>query len=316
MMSEQRDEMAAKLASLGVPQNVIVYVLGLGGIGWFEFAFRTSFIAVMVAGFAAGGLWMWPFLEALTIHNAIEHARYAGGELYHANFGVSLVLAFFGWICVAGWLVGVGFTSTPRLRANMLIANARMSNGPIERWAMSTALKRVAGESDPEAYVRRWNALSLWIALLIGAVVLTISAFAVVRDVNTHDILTRSAYIRSPFFPWVATEPRLWRDAVEVEVGCNHVEGRNSYDTIVYEVKFADGASVDVALGTPWRGLWIDHVELIDSELRDAQAPFRRWSWLNRHPLHPACLAAMHDSAGNQYSRIEHLLRIGELPDR
>jgi hypothetical protein len=314
--AEQRSEMSARMAELGVPADVITYVLGFGYPAWFRFGFTTLFLVVMVSGFAVGALYLWPALNGMTVNNAIEHARAANALMYDTNFGLSLVLAFFGWIFIAGLLTGLVIPDSARIRAWSFTLSA-MAAQPIERWAMKEGLKRASGESDPEAYVRRWSQNGSRTTLVLGATVLLVSALAAQRDVNTHSIFTADSYIRSPFFPWGSPAPRHWRDAANVDVGCNHVEGRNAHDSIVYRIEFDDGASVSIDGGTPLEGGdWLESTEIIDAELTRAGVPFRRWSWMDRDPLHPACLAVMRANFGSDYPRIERLLRIGDLPAR
>jgi hypothetical protein len=312
---DTRELSAARLAEFGVPPQVIAYALERNA-GWFPYAYMTALFAVLGAGIAVGGGFLWPFLEALTHRNAIAHAQEAGALLYHANFGLSLVLALFGWIFVGGTLVTIPFVQTPRMRASMLVATALWSNGPFERWLFVRSLRRVT-EADPERYLQRWANHNNKLTGVLGAAVFLVSALAVARDVGAHTLYTQDAYIRAPFFPWGSRAPHAWRDATEVELGCNHIGGRNAADNIIYDVTFADGASVDVALGIPLRGGdWLENAERIDAQLREGGASFRRWSWMQREPLHPACLAVMRQNFGADYPRIERLLRVGELPDR
>lgn len=314
--SDQRESGAARLADFGVPAPIAAHALKLNQ-GWFSFAYTTATLAMLVGGFAVGGILLWPFLEALTHRNAIEHAQEAGALLYHANFGLSLVLALFGWIFIGGTIITIPFTQTSQGRASLLVATALWSNGPVERWAFARALRPAADETDPELYLRRWAGAGNKTTAIIGAAIFAVSALAVLRDVSAHSLYTPDAYIRAPFFPWGSTAPHAWRDATEVEVGCNHIEGRNAADNIIFDVKFADGDAVDVSLGMPLRGGdWLESAERIDAQLREGGASFERWSWMNREPLHPACLSVMRRSFGADYPRIERLLRIGELPDR
>jgi hypothetical protein len=314
-MSQENDDRAEALQQSGVPAHVISYVLAQQPVPWFGIAYTTVFLAVMVGGFFVGSLF-WAPLEDLTVRNALEHARAEGALLYHANFGLSLVLALFGWIFAVGFIGNLIFLRTARLRAAYLMFSVTHSRRAFERAMVASSLRQIGEVHDPEAFIATWIKLGNRWTMIAAVAGLALAGVALARDVQAHTLYTQSSYIRAPFFPWGRSEPRLWRDAVKIELGCNHVEGRNAYDKIIYSVHFADGAKVDV--GNGWAlpgGDWLQNAELIDAELRASEATFERWSWMNREPLHPACLAVMRGSFGADYPRIERLLRIGELPD-
>ncbi len=314
-MNEEDDREAA-LRDCGVPEYVISYVNAQKPAPRFGLIYLTLFMALMVGGFFIGSLF-WRPLEDLTVSHAIEHARVEEALLYHANFGLSLVLALFGWIFATGFIANLILLRTPRLRAAYLVFSATSSRRAFERAIVAQSLRQVAETSDPEAYVNAWINLGNRVTMIAGVVGLAVAGVALVRDVNAHTVYTATSYIRAPFFPWGSREPRPWRDAENVEVGCNHIDGRNAADNLIYQVHFADGADVDVALGMPLPGGdWLRNAEIIDAELRAGGARFRRWSWMERDPLHPACLNVMRRSFGQDYPKIEQLLRIGELPDR
>jgi len=64
------------------------------------------------------------------------------------------------------------------------------------------------------------------------------------------------------------------------------------------------------------RGNWLDNAILIDAAIEDAGVTFKRWSWLNRDPLHPACLGAQLRVLGEEdYDKLLKLLRVKELAE-
>ena len=78
---------------------------------------------------------------------------------------------------------------------------------------------------------------------------------------------------------------------------------------------FPDRYFVSLESGVAF-GDWLEAAEQMDTELRRTGVEFRRWNWLDRDPLYPACLSVMRHNFGADYPRIERLLRVGELPDR
>ncbi|MBX3431609.1 MAG: hypothetical protein KF779_18640 [Hyphomonadaceae bacterium] len=314
-MSETEGPTTA-LRESGAPQQVIDYVLAQRPTASFALIYTILFLAVMLSGCGVGALF-WEPLGDLTVRNAVDHARAENALLFEANFGFSLVIAIFGWIFASGSIANLILLRTPRLRASYLIFNATHSRRWFERTLLKRSLRRVAELSDPKAYVDAWISQGNRMMLIAGVVGLSIAGLALVRDVNTHTVYTATHYIRAPFFPWGASEPRPWRDAARVELGCNHVEGRNASDSIIYRVDFGDGDKVSLESGMPLPGGdWLRSARTIDAELRAGDAKFERWSWMNRDPLHEACLNVMRRNFGADYPQIERLLRIGELPDR
>jgi hypothetical protein len=96
-----------------------------------------------------------------------------------------------------------------------------------------------------------------------------------------------------------------------VELGCNHVTGRDTGDFVIYQVRFRDGSSVDLGAARPTTGDWLQRLETIDARLRSAGATFKRWEWLGRDPVHPACLAEERAELGEDgYRRLSALLRV------
>ena len=85
-------------------------------------------------------------------------------------------------------------------------------------------------------------------------------------------------------------------------------------DTIIYEIEFADGHKERIGDATPLHGSWVDAAEVIDQRLQAAGARFERWTWLDRDPLHPECLAALQRRfSPEEYQRVRALLRVDAL---
>lgn len=289
------------------------YATGNGVQWWLHGSFSGLFLPLMVAGFAVGAFYLWPALENLTAQNARIHAENAGAILYDFNFGLSLVVAIFAWIFGVGAVVGLVPALWVRLQKNVFVFSVLDGKrSPIAEWGVRRSLERLRNEADPAEFVRRmvtgWVPTIMAVAMAIAA----LTAVLVMRDVQAHSIFTPTEYIRSPFFPWGSTHPREWSTAISVEVGCNHVERRGAIsNSIIYQVKFADGASVRIGDAIPLRGSWIDAAETIDQHLTAGGATFSNWDWMGRDPQHPLCIAALRDRySSDQFERVRRLLRL------
>lgn len=306
--------LSEQLQAADTPEHVAEYLERLAPKMWRWWLTQAAFFVLMLGGFAVGGYFIWPVLEQMTAHNAMMAAMDANAVMVGYNFGVSMVLALFGWIFAAGALSGLLSVMSEQARASAFTYNMLAARG-VAQWSVRRTLRELEGDSDPERFVRRavWSWQS-W-AVGLGAALMTVSAYAATRDVQAHDIFTRSHFIASPLLPWGSRAPVAWSEAELVEVGCNHATGRNAYDSIIYRVHLPGRYFVSLESGQAL-GDWLVAAEAIDAELRDGGVPFQRWDWMGRDPLHPQCLAVMRQSWEEDYPRIERLLRIGELPDR
>lgn len=303
------------LTALGVPPHVATYVAehkplripSLGGFGQ---------IAVMIAGFAVGGFWLWPLLEAQLEQNARMAAEVTGALLYHHNFGVGLLIAVFGWIGLSSVIVGAIPILSRRLSVGVFydsIVGAATAgdtlSGRRARWGVEKLMRELEDEQDPERYV--WRVSFAWLkpAVLASVVVAAIAAIVTLRELHTYTLFLPDGYEQRHTFMPSPTIGR-WTDAARVEVGCNHVTGRNSSDEPVYDIHMKDGRSIRIDGATPISGSWIDQVEKIDAELVAAGARFEAWSWLNRDAYAPQCLTAQAIVLGaDDFERLRRLIR-------
>lgn len=314
MLQQQPEDVSVRgqLLSVGVPAHVADYLTSLDSGGW-RASFLLAFVALMGAGFAVGGLLLWPALDRLTYQNAFSDAIMSHALSYDFNFGSSLVIALFGWIFLSGAIVGALFYLNERTRAaSLMVSLLSAKRGPISRWSVYRMVDGVSADLDAPTYVKRMARNSNKVALGFAVVVGIISAYAVVRDVNTHSVFTEAGYVRSPYFPWGSHALRPWSSAVKVELGCNHVTGRNRADDVIYRVTFRDGSSVQLAQAVPLAGPWLDNLDRIDAHLRAANVAFERWRWMRRDPLHPECLSAYTSTMSPAASA--QLLRLLRVP--
>lgn len=306
--AEQMAAARAAMAEAGVPPAVSEYVLGIKRSDWFLVGLMVLPLVLMSGGFAIGASVLWPALESHTEANALAHALEAGAVLHSTNFGMSMLIALFAWMFIAYAAASVLLSLTPELRAAGFVMSAHVK-GFVSRRVFRASVKGLDPDMPPSDYVRRVAAYGQRIMLVIGLALVALSSYAVYRDVRTNSVYTPSSYIRVPFFPWGSREARPWADARRVELGCNHVDGDS--DSLIYKVHFTDGEWVNLAYADPLPGDdWLTAAEQIDAELAAGGAEFRRWSWMDRDPLHPLCLRVMQQSFGPNFWRIERLLRI------
>jgi hypothetical protein len=280
----------------------------------------VGFMVVMIGGFAIGGLWLWPALEARLDQNTLAAAQSSGALLYHNNFGIGLLIALFAWIGASGFIVATIPMLSRRLAAGEFYASITSAasagntlGARAARWGIEKVQRELENESDPERYIQR--AMFSWVkpAGAFATAALAFAAVVTVRELNAYTLYFADHYEqRHTFLP--SRTVRAWSEAVRVEVGCNHVTGDNAGDDPIYEVHFNGGGSTRIDSAIPVSTTWIDQVEIIDAALVRAGARFEPWSWLDRDAYHPRCLMAYATWLGDdQYARFQRLIRAPEL---
>lgn len=306
------------LVALGVPRHVAAYVAEQRPLRIPMLA-SVGYMIVMIGGFAVGGLWLWPLLEARLEQNAIAAAASSGALLYHHNFGIGLLIAIFVWISASGLIVGAIPLLSRRLTAGEFYesvigaANAGDTlGGRAARWGVDKMQRALENEPDPERYIKR--AVFAWVkpAGIFAGAALALAAIVTARELNAYTLYFADRYEQQhTFLP--SRTVRAWSDATRVEVGCNHVSRES--DDPVYEVHFRNGGSTRIDSAFPVSKTWIDQVEIIDAALVSAGARFEPWSWLDRDAYHPRCLMANAVWLGEeQYERFRRLIRAPDQP--
>lgn len=309
---EDTSALREAMEEAGVPAVVIDHVLALKPARWIYWLATWGYIAVLVAGFGLGAV-LSIEAESIVDSNAIARAAQIGGLLYKTNFGISFMVLIFAWVAAAALIVSPLTTRTPRARASMFAYS--FSNPRAKRYLnWGGRLKAISVEIGPDDYISKAMPN---MEKPLGGIVLTLVAMAMVildREFQTYDIYSAEEYLATPLFPWDHEKTGKWRDARFVELGCNHVTGKHVSDDIIYDVVFDENSSVRISSAMPVNGSLLDQLEIIDQNLRDAGIPFRRWEWLDRNPLHPACLDAQKRRFSSaDYQRIRRLLRVGEF---
>jgi hypothetical protein len=259
---------------------------------------------------------------------ALKNAELNGALLFKTNFGLSPVLCVFCWFV---WVFAIFWN------ADEVWRGLHKSHFVFERFGtrvrcVARSRRRAATETfskdpEPARFARKKTRRGkVWGMLLAAVVLIGATVGFVVREIQAYSILTATAYVESPLQLRSSSVSRPWSMAVSVELGCHHYDAprrryhaprRGPSNTLVYDIRFPDGASVRISETVPLQGSWLDAAEAIERALNEGGAEFARWRWLGQDPLHPKCLQWLRDShTAYDYARIWRLLRVGEIPDR
>lgn len=310
-MTYTPEELEEKLVEAGVPKRVAEQIAAQKPSRKLYFIGAVAFIIVTCSGFFLGAF-LWEPLASVIEARAIGAAQADGSVLYWTNFGVAPLVAIFGWIFASGAGTYGAFMISPRFRAS---AFAYSILDPRNRGLQRLPASRDDGSETADDYIRR--ALGNWIRLFSwGAAVLFALAFVILdRERDTYTLYSPTGFWARPLLPWDEEVRRNWREATRVELGCNHVVGRNASDDVIYDVVFP-GRTERISSATPVGVGYLDALEKIDDALRESKVEFKRWSWLSRDPMHPDCLKHWRVRLTDEdYARLSRLLRFGELQD-
>jgi hypothetical protein len=145
---------------------------------------------------------------------------------------------------------------------------------------------------------RRWGITA--IVLLLPAILLT------VLETNSFWLAGPSGIIEHRMFPPFS---RRWHDLSDARVlttGCNRTEKSNHF---IYDVRLSSGERFDLGGTQPVKGNKIGAIEEIDAKF-DRKVEHKRWSHLDRDPVHPACLNYWVGQLDRDGLRLVKLLRL------
>lgn len=305
----------------GLPQNISDEIVNIHDAKGSNNLSAWLYIVTMCLGFAIGVFWLWPLLTRLNDENAIGKANELGAMLFHTNFGIGLFIGMFVWIVLSSSIIAWLTKATPMpLKSKIFWGNLSQANSNrIEhKWTKSVyqkSIQKLMESNDrPENAGDLINKLSKSLSrkvLLFSFPMILVTAFITYKEIQNFSIYSETGYYKTGFF---SEETRSWDEAVSVQLGCNHVTGRNASDDIIYKVLFNDKVSKNIADAKPITGTWSQHALKINSVLESKNISFERWSWRNRNPLHLSCL----DAQAIKYSQDEvlnilSLLRAGEF---
>jgi hypothetical protein len=302
------------LAKLGVPapfHNAIIDAPN----DWMTTAGGAVIGFAMVA--VAAGIMMAAMmgLNAYVEARAIALATQTGASLVYVDVGVGPIVLLFGLIALMGWFSSV---LSGRHRVNGFLSSAAaMLNAPPEQvgvqWVMQRllrgAVRRAAGAATVDDFLRdvsgrmarRWAIAT--IVLLPPAVVLT------VLETDSFWVAGAAGIVEHRMFPPFASSRHDLSEAATLTTGCNHSDGD---ENLIYDIGLSSGLEFNLGSGNTKavEGSKIAAIEAIDARI-GSMIEHRRWSHLDRDPLHPACLehwARQFDSDGQR--RLGRLLHI------
>ena len=313
MTPEERHLRVEWLGSLGVPERFHDAIIDapnskLSG-GWgavLGLAMLAAAVGVMVPAF------MW--LDGHVQSRAVAVATQNGATLTHVNVGIGPLLLFFGLLTLMGWVGGVlsaryrvnGFLSSA---AEML--NSSPSPGLTRRamhWILGGSVHRAGSRSTTVDeflramagdQARRWGMAA--IVLLLPAVPL------MALETNSFWVAGPSGIVVHSMLPPFSSRRYDLSDARVLTTGCNRTDKSNH---LIYDVRLSSGERFDLAGTRSLKGSKIGAIEEIDAKI-DPKIEHKRWSHLNRDPVHPTCLyhwAGQFDRDGQR--RLAKLLRL------
>ena len=294
MTPQERQARADWLATLGVPASFRDAIIDApnnrltsrGGT-----ALGLVMVAVAIGAMVAIFLWLQGHVQA----RAADLAAQSGATLTHVDVGIGPLILLFGLIALMGW---IGSALAARWRVNGFLSSAAgmLNSTPaqgltqrVTQWILSGSVRWAAsrfttvdnflrGMADHQA--RRWGIAAL--VLLPPAVLLT------ALETNSFWVVGPSGIVEHRMFPPFSSRRYDFSEARALTTGCNHTDKSNR---LIYEIYLSSGEHFDLGDTEPFTGNKIGAVEEIDANV-DPKIAHRRWSHLERDPVHPTCLTA------------------------
>ena len=270
------------------------------------FAMVVAAVGVMVTAF------MW--LDGHVQSRAVAQATQSGASLTHVNVGIGPLLLLFGLLGLMGWVGGV---LSARYRVNGFLSSAAlMLNSPprpgltrrLTHWILGGSVHRAGRRSTTvDEFLRamardqagRWGMAA--IVLLLPAVLL------MALETNSFWVAGPSGIIEHRMLPPFSSRRYDLSHARVLTTGCNRTDKSNH---LIYDVRLSSGERFDLGSTRPLKGSKIGAIEEIDAKI-DPKIEHKRWSHLDRDPVHAACLyhwAGQFDRDGQR--RLAKLLRL------
>jgi hypothetical protein len=279
------------LAKLGVPapfRGAIIdapndWMTTAGGVV-IGLAMVAIAVGIMVAALMS--------LDAYVQARAVALATQIGAPLVYVDVGMGPLVLLFGLIALMGWFSSV---LSGRHRVNGFLSSAAaMLNGPPKQvgvqWVMQRLLRgtirRAAGAATVDDFLRdisrrmsrRWAIAT--IVLLPPAVILT------VLETNSFWVAGTAGIVEHRMFPPFSSRSHDLSEAATLTTGCNHTEDN---ENLIYDIGFPPGLQYNLGRASAVEGSKLTAIEAIDAQI-GGRVEHRRWSHLDRNPLHPTCL--------------------------
>lgn len=311
-MGKLRNELGGE-ALWGLPHNISEELINAHDITLFRWLGHWMFMIVMCAGFAVGGFWIFPYLERLNARRAIEKGNEINALLIHVDTGFGILVALFVWIFLTlnVCLLLIRWLPMP-LKGALFFGISQEKSVPTTERDVDELMKHSDRPRNASELINRWAEPGIKKFSKILYPIAVITAFLSYQETKVFSLYSESGFYQSGYFSESFTK---WNQVSSIELGCNHVTGKNQSDDLVYKINFKQGASPRMEDAVALQGTWLESAAEINNILKDYSVNFKRWKWLDRNPLHPKCLSAQKESlTRDEFQQVVDLLQIGHFP--
>jgi hypothetical protein len=314
MAPEERQARRDWLERLGVPgpyHDAIIDAPTTRMLVWGGSALAVALVAAVVAVMASTFLWLTRYVEA----RAAEVAAQTGATLTYVNVGLGPLLLLFGLLFFLLW-AGSAVAANYRVQGFLTSAAGIVNRHPatkgstklVLRWLLPGAVGRaVARTADVDGFlhaVANHHANRLGIAtigLLLPAIAFT------ALETNSFWVAGAAGVVEHCMFPPFFSRRHDLKAVTSITTGCNNTSKDN---LLIYDLHVASGESFNLGAAEPAKSGDVRAIVAIDARLAPNIA-HRRWSHLNRDPVHPLCLRHWAAQPGQDgLRRLAKLLRL------
>ena len=285
-----------RLAQLGVPVAYHAGVAARRAPRFHTVIHLTIILASLVAATAAMAGWSH-YIDA----TAEESARSMHALLYDSDIGAESLGIILTALFAAGWLCGAitwrRGSESARNGWGADLMHEPMKNKAIIDWLWRRLIRRhTVGSASADDFLDLLGAGVVRDLRLATLVMIALTAMFGAMAPARISYATASAIADHPVLPWALEVVRPMASATGIITGCPTLPKDGS--TLVYELRFADGA--EVTLGT-WRPLTVSRLSALESVSSQLSAAIPRERFTNpigTRPLTADCLQAFGDDQG------------------
>lgn len=306
---EKRQALLEAITKKDIPEHIAEYALDQNPSMAIYFLYGLFFLIVLILGFIAGAVLNLGPLQSIANNNAANHASEIGAIFYITNYGFYRIIALFGWIFCTGAISSLlPLCMSEKKRASCFVHVVTDAGGAM--------FKPKNNNLPPSEYIKKGFAKSAKLYTIPSVILMLSAGFVGIHELKSYKVLGPSQFVISPAMPLKAKQIYTLEDVSHIELGCNHVTGKNASDDLVYKINFKSEKSIQMEDAMPLTGTWLENAIEIDQALRNKGVEFKRWSWLSRNPLHPACLKAQKARhTAEEFDQILELLQVDKFKD-
>src|SRR5262245_7899996 len=269
-----------------------------------------AMVAVAIGAMVAGFL----LLDRYVVARAAGLAAETGASLTYVTVGVRPLLLPSGLLGLGG-AINSAIAARYRLKGVLSLAAATI-NWPapqaflrrVVRWIVGGSVRTAAGRAATvDGFLHAMAVDQARRSGVVALVLLTPAAILTALETNSFWVAGPSAIVEHRMLPPFSSRRHELKEATALTTGCNHTDKSNR---LIYDVHLASGESFKLGDAKAASGSRIGAIETIDARI-DRGVEHRRWSHLDRDPVHPACLgywASQFDRDGLQ--RLTRWLRL------